>query len=81
MLLHCLRWGYKEHAHAWCRFENNQTRWSVLFYDDMPTAAQIQQSDVVVMINPNNPTGQSYDRDVLLKLRAELTRHHGTDYR
>ena len=52
------RVGYKEHQYAWSQFEQNSHYWKVLFYDDFPSGQQIKESDVVLIINPNNPTGK-----------------------
>jgi cobalamin biosynthetic protein CobC len=72
------RVGYKEHQHAWRSFSKNGQNWSIIFYDSLPTDAQIAQSDVVVVINPNNPSGQFYPRERLLQLRDKFATHNGT---
>ena len=72
------RVGYKEHEHAWRSFRYNDQQWSILLYDDLPSGEQIVQSDVVLVINPNNPNGNSYSRKHLLTLHAELAAHNGT---
>ncbi|WED28722.1 aminotransferase class I/II-fold pyridoxal phosphate-dependent enzyme [Vibrio sp. DW001] len=71
--------GYKEHQHAWChnRTGSGNDAWQVVWYDDMPTPEQINQCDVVVIINPNNPTGYQFDVDYLLTLHQALVRKNG----
>ncbi|WP_413110266.1 threonine-phosphate decarboxylase CobD [Thaumasiovibrio sp. DFM-14] len=74
----CLpRVGYKEHQHAWQSFALNGQRWGVDFYDDLPSQAQIEQSDVVVVINPNNPTGKLHRVDQLRQIHAQLSTKQG----
>ena len=58
--------------------DENKQGWSIIFYDSLPTDTQVDQSDVVVVINPNNPSGQFHSRDKLLKLRDKLATHNGT---
>ncbi|CAM2865371.1 threonine-phosphate decarboxylase [Vibrio rarus] len=74
------RVGYKEHQHAWSQFSqgsltkdaDNATRcdtetrhWELLYYYDFPSAQQIESSDVVLIINPNNPTAKSVNKQRL----------------
>ena len=70
--------GYKEHEHAWRCFRHNHQQWTIIFYDDLPTSEQVAQSDVVLVINTNNPNGNFYSRERLLSLHAELAAHQGT---
>jgi len=72
------RVGYKEHEHAWRSFHYYDQQWSIIFYDDLPSGDQIAQSDVVLVINPNNPNGNIYSRERLLSLHTELAAHNGT---
>lgn len=62
--------GYAEHAHAWQRCGHE-----VIGVSD----EEILQADadVVVIINPNNPTGKLFSRDALLKLHARLAARGG----
>ena len=64
--------SYAEHAHAWQRHGHQVI--------SVP-AAEIQQAaataQVVVIINPNNPTGKLFSRDELLGLHASLTARGG----
>jgi L-threonine-O-3-phosphate decarboxylase len=63
---------YAEHAHAWQR--HGHTVISV------PTAEILQAgvtAQVVVIVNPNNPTGKLFGRDELLDLHAQLAARGG----
>jgi len=64
--------GYAEHAHAWRRagHEVSCAPASVLL-------AQVERFDVVVLIHPNNPGGDCFDRGVLLDAHAQLVKHGG----
>jgi len=59
--------GYKEHQHAW-----QAQHWQMLFYQDLPSAAELEQADVLVVINPNNPTGKLIDCQRLAKWQSQL---------
>ncbi len=61
--------GYKEHQNAW---QAHAHFWQVDFYDEFPTAEQIKQSDVVLMINPNNPKGTLYTQARLIELHKVM---------
>jgi len=65
--------SYAEHAHAW-----RQAGHEVLSL----SAAQILQPDatikIVVIVNPNNPTGQLFSRTELLALHEKLAARGGT---
>ena len=63
---------YAEHAHAW-RQAGHQLEW--LRPDQLDAAAD--RLDALVLVNPNNPTGQSFDPAVLLNWRARLAKHGG----
>lgn len=71
------RVGYKEHEHAWRNFIHKTGCWSLIFYDDIPSVEQIMLSDVVVIINPNNPTANLLDRDSLFQLQSKLVKRNG----
>ncbi|EDQ01665.1 threonine-phosphate decarboxylase CobD [Shewanella benthica] len=45
--------GYKEHERAW-----RKANWHIEYYHNTPTMAQIERCKVLLVINPNNPTGQ-----------------------
>ncbi|CAM3607391.1 Threonine-phosphate decarboxylase [Vibrio aerogenes CECT 7868] len=59
------RVGYKEHQHAWGSFERDGNEWEIEFYDDFPTPKQLETCDVVLLINPNNPSGRQTPRSEL----------------
>ncbi|WP_111978665.1 threonine-phosphate decarboxylase CobD [Algibacillus agarilyticus] len=53
--------GYKEHAHAWIKAGFN-VNW---YTDELPNVERLVVNCVLVVINPNNPTGQLYTRQTL----------------
>jgi len=59
---------YQEHAHAWQRAGHQ-----VQFFDQMPDDLLLQNIDVLLVCNPNNPTGYLYPTDTLLDWHAQLT--------
>ncbi|WP_299734651.1 threonine-phosphate decarboxylase CobD [uncultured Endozoicomonas sp.] len=61
--------GYREHFHAW-----SQQGYEILTYEDEPTEAQLHQADVVLIINPNNPTGHLIDPKKLLSWHDQLSK-------
>ncbi|WP_073582233.1 aminotransferase class I/II-fold pyridoxal phosphate-dependent enzyme, partial [Vibrio quintilis] len=71
------RVGYKEHQQAWGSFEQNGKAWEIEFYDDFPTQHQFAISDVVLLINPNNPTGKLARPDALHAALQEKQRKGG----
>lgn len=60
---------YQEHAHAW-----QQHGHQVCFFDSVPSATLLQTVDVLLLCNPNNPTGQRYTAAQLLAWHAELNK-------
>lgn len=64
--------GYQEHAHCWKKQGH-----SLHYYTSLPTALTLQDRDVVVVINPNNPTGERYSPAVLRALGNALAAHQG----
>jgi L-threonine-O-3-phosphate decarboxylase len=62
--------SYAEHAHAWQRYGHEVVAVS---------AEEISRvnTDVKVIVNPNNPTGKLFTRDELLKLHAQLVKRGG----
>ena len=64
--------SYAEHAHAW-RQAGHQLEW--LLPDQV--AAAVDRLDVLVLVNPNNPTGQRFDSARLLNWRAQLAERDG----
>ncbi len=64
--------SYAEHAHAW------RARAPQFFAADHDAAeAAIDTSDIVVMVQPNNPTGALFERARLLDWHARLARRGG----
>lgn len=64
--------SYAEHAHAWQRHGHEVV--NVPATEILQAAATVQ---VVVVVNPNNPTGEFFSRDELLNLHAQLVAHGG----
>ncbi|CAM3598026.1 threonine-phosphate decarboxylase CobD [Parendozoicomonas haliclonae] len=65
------RVGYREHGHAWLK-----QGYEILAYDFEPTAEQLAEADVVLVINPNNPTGYFIDPHKLLGWHQQLSKRH-----
>lgn len=65
--------GYKEHALAW------QTAGFIIcwYKDELPNLAQIKDNSVLVVINPNNPTGQLYQQTTLIRYQEKLAQSNG----
>jgi len=60
--------GYKEHAHAW---KNNG--YHLHFYQDiLPEITDLLPNSVLVIINPNNPTGKYFNPQVIEKYKEQL---------
>lgn len=64
--------GYNEHAHAWRRAGHDV---APIAHDQI--AAAVDALDVVVLIHPNNPTGQTFSRAQLLQWHAQLAAKNG----
>jgi len=64
--------GYKEHEKAWC-----QQGFLVQHYSQLPEVSQLIPQDVVVVINPNNPTGECYSPQQLCDLLTVLAQLQG----
>lgn len=64
--------GYKEHQRAWQGFALGETSWQLGFYQDLPDEQQIADSDVVLVINPNNPAGHHIQRERLWQIADQL---------
>ena len=62
--------GYAEHAHAW------RDRRAVAVGADEIDAA-VAHSDIVVLVQPNNPTGVHFGRERLLEWHTRLARRGG----
>jgi cobalamin biosynthesis protein CobC len=63
---------YEEHAYAWQRAGHE-----VHFFDQQPDSATLNNTDVLLVCNPNNPTGQTYPVDILLSWHAQLASRGG----
>lgn len=65
--------GYKEHAHAW-----KDAGYNLHFYQEkLPETADILPNSVLVIINPNNPTGMFYNAQLINSYRQQLERLNG----
>ena len=64
--------GYREHRYAW-----EKHGFKIITYQDEPSVEQLQSADVVVIINPNNPTGYLTDKSSLMDHHALLAEHNG----
>ncbi|MGF1715386.1 threonine-phosphate decarboxylase CobD [Photobacterium chitinilyticum] len=72
------RVGYKEHQHAWqSHLGANGAKWQIEFYDDAPSSSLLSRADVVVFINPNNPTGYRVTKETLLQWQTQLKQRQG----
>jgi len=61
--------AYAEHAHAWRTAGHVVVAWDA--------AMGVDALDVLVLVHPNNPGGQTYSRVELLDWHAELAAHGG----
>jgi len=59
--------GYKGHFFSW-----QQSSFQLLFYDELPQVHALQRGDVLVVINPNNPTAELYAVSHLRALHQRL---------
>ena len=64
--------GYAEHAYQWQAAGHD-----VVFYKAHDIENIINDIDVLILINPNNPTGEVYTREQLLKWHQKLQSHQG----
>lgn len=65
--------GYKEHAHAW-----RIAGYKLHFYQEsLPVIKELQPNSVLVIINPNNPTGKVFERDVISQYQTRLKQLNG----
>lgn len=63
---------YAEHAHAWRQHGHTVTEIAHL-----PDHALLQRTDVLLLCNPNNPTGRLLEPDTLLAWHRVLASHSG----
>lgn len=64
--------GYNEHAHAW-----RQAGHAVISLPAQALLARADDFDVIVLIHPNNPGGERFERGPLLELHARLVERGG----
>lgn len=65
--------GYKEHAHAW-----KMAGYQLKFYqDELPPLNTLEQNSVLVVINPNNPTGKIFNTSELTAYQQKLITING----
>jgi cobalamin biosynthetic protein CobC len=62
---------YQEHAKAWQQYGH-----TITFFDGTPDEACLNQADVLLLCNPNNPTGQLFENIQLLSWHQQL-QHKG----
>jgi cobalamin biosynthetic protein CobC len=55
--------GYKEHERAW-----RDAGFTIKHYQHLPTHTELKRHAIVVVINPNNPTGELHKQQVLKEL-------------
>lgn len=63
---------YAEHPHAWQRAGHQ-----LIELEESQVEAQLDQLDVLVLVNPNNPTGRLVPRERLLAWHAHLAERGG----
>lgn len=64
--------GYSEHAHAW-----KKQRHEVLGVPEKEIFDAAENAEVVIVINPNNPTGKFWGRQELLAMHNKLAKKGG----
>ena len=65
--------GYKEHAQAW-----ELAGYTLHFYKkSLPELNELPMNCIVVIINPNNPTGQFFDRTVIGQYHKKIKQLNG----
>jgi cobalamin biosynthesis protein CobC len=63
---------YQEHAYAWKRHGHD-----IRFFDSRPNEVILNQADVVLLCNPNNPTAIQFSPKELLNIHAQLANRGG----
>ena len=63
---------YQEHANAWQRYGHQ-----VIRFDSHPDENTIKNADVVLLCNPNNPTGTQFSVNNLLNWHSQLAKRGG----
>ena len=64
--------AYAEHAYIWKKAGHE-----VIELEVEKIESHIPQLDVLIIINPNNPTGQRFNKDQLLRWHDGLNKHNG----
>ncbi|WP_240919908.1 threonine-phosphate decarboxylase CobD [Paraglaciecola sp. 20A4] len=64
--------GYQEHRKAW-----QNAHYQTLDYQDTPDIRLIKQGDIVLVINPNNPSGKLHTRQQLTELLLTISAKKG----
>jgi cobalamin biosynthetic protein CobC len=59
--------GYKEHEKSWC-----DAGFNIKQYAQLPSADELTQHAIVVVINPNNPTGKLHQQQTLTALLKKI---------
>jgi cobalamin biosynthetic protein CobC len=58
---------YQEHAHAWKKHGH-----TVTFFENSPNIDDLNQADILLVCNPNNPTGERFTKSELLQWYQQL---------
>ncbi len=64
--------AYSEHAHSWKKAGHE-----VIALPFEGIESQLHQLDVLILINPNNPSGQRFNKQQLLDWHSQLNQHNG----
>jgi len=64
--------GYKEHEKSWC-----DAGFTIKQYQQLPTSNELTKNAVVVVINPNNPSGELHSQQTLTALLSTVEKHQG----
>jgi cobalamin biosynthetic protein CobC len=64
--------GYQEHRKAW-----QKAGYQTIDYTDINELDQIKPKDIVLLINPNNPTGALYSKEHVCQLLEEIHSKQG----
>ena len=64
--------AYAEHAHSWKKAGHDVIELSIETIE-----SQLPLLDVLILINPNNPTGQCFSKQQLLYWHTQLAQHGG----
>jgi len=67
------KYGYKEHAQAWKNAGYNLH----FYFDELPPLDEINENSVLVIINPNNPTGMLFDRETIIQYQTLMQQLNG----